>query len=217
MSTRNTARQTAISQVGRTRPLDRNIDYTKEPLQDIFGSLVFDEHAMRERLPKDVFKRLSATIRQGLPLEPHVADIVANSMKDWAVERGATHYTHWFQPMTGATAEKHDAFLMPAAEGTVINEFSGKMLIKGESDASSFPSGGIRSTFEARGYTAWDPRSPVFIKESLNGKTLCIPTAFCSYTASAWTEKRRCCAPPRPCPPTPCACCACSATPRPSM
>ena len=189
MSTRNTARQTAISQVGRTRPLDRNIDYTKEPLQEIFGSLVFDEHAMRERLPKDVFKRLSATIRQGLPLEPHVADIVANSMKDWAVEKGATHYTHWFQPMTGATAEKHDAFLMPAAEGTVINEFSGKMLIKGESDASSFPSGGIRSTFEARGYTAWDPRSPVFIKESLNGKTLCIPTAFCSYTGECLDRK----------------------------
>lgn len=189
MPTRNNARQSAIARIARTRPLDRGIDYTREPLTEIFGTFVFDEHAMRERLPKDVFQRLSATIHQGLPLEPDLADIVANSMKDWAVEKGATHYTHWFQPMTGNTAEKHDAFLMPSVEGSVINEFSGKMLIRGESDASSFPSGGIRSTFEARGYTAWDPRSPVFIKESLNGRTLCIPTAFCSYTGECLDRK----------------------------
>jgi len=189
MSSRNNARQNAIAQVARTRPLDRDIDYTREPLTEIFGSLVFDEYDMRERLPKDVYKRLMATINQGLPIEPAIADVVANTMKEWAVEKGATHYTHWFQPMTGNTAEKHDAFLKPAAEGRVVNEFSGRMLIKGESDASSFPSGGIRSTFEARGYTAWDPRSPVFIKESLNGRTLCIPTAFCSYTGECLDRK----------------------------
>ncbi len=189
MKSRNSARQRAIARIARTRPLDAGVDYVKEPLREIFGSLVFGENAMRNRLPKDVFTRLLATIRQGLPLEPAVADIVANSMKEWAVEKGATHYTHWFQPMTGHTAEKHDAFLMPAGNGGIINEFSGKMLIKGESDASSFPSGGIRSTFEARGYTAWDPRSPVFIKESLNGRTLCIPTAFCSYTGECLDRK----------------------------
>ena len=158
-------------------------------MQEIYGSLVFNEDAMRERLPQDVYTRLAATIRRGTPLEPEVANVVANSMKEWAVQMGATHYTHWFQPMTGYTAEKHDAFLVPVDGGKIINEFSGKMLIKGESDASSFPSGGIRSTFEARGYTAWDPRSPVFIKESLNGRTLCIPTAFCSYTGECLDRK----------------------------
>ncbi len=189
MSNRNAARQEAISHVARSRPLDKNIDYTREPLRDIYGTLVFDEHAMGESLPKDVFRRLLATIHEGSPLAPEIADVVANSMKDWAVGKGATHYTHWFQPMTGNTAEKHDAFLMPRQGGGIINEFSGKMLIQGESDASSFPSGGIRSTFEARGYTAWDPRSPVFIKESLNGRTLCIPTAFCSYTGECLDRK----------------------------
>lgn len=189
MSSRNNARQNAVARVARTRPLDCGIDYAEKPLIEIYGSLVFNEFEMRERLPKSAYTRLMATINQGLPIGPEIADVVANSMKDWAVEKGATHYTHWFQPMTGNTAEKHDAFLMPAAEGRVINEFSGKMLIRGESDASSFPSGGIRSTFEARGYTAWDPRSPVFIKESLNGKTLCIPTAFCSYTGECLDRK----------------------------
>ena len=189
MSSRNSARLKAVARVARTRPVDAHIDYAKKPVDHIFGDLVFDEHDMRERLPKEVFNRLSATILQGKPLEPGVADIVANSMKEWAVEKGATHYTHWFQPMTGSTAEKHDAFLKPGPAGSVINEFSGKMLVKGESDASSFPSGGIRSTFEARGYTAWDPRSPVFIKESVNGKTLCIPTAFCSYTGECLDRK----------------------------
>jgi glutamine synthetase len=189
MNSRNAARQAAIAGVAASRPLDKHIDYRREPLQEIYGSLVFDEPAMRERLPGDVFRQLSATIHEGRPLAPQIADVVANSMKDWAVENGATHYPHWFQPMTGNTAEKHDAFLAPSVSGRVINEFSGKMLIKGESDASSFPSGGIRSTFEARGYTAWDPRSPVFIKESLNGKTLCIPTAFCSYTGECLDRK----------------------------
>ncbi len=189
MNSRNSARRAAIAHVSETRPLDRGIDYRREPLHEIFGSLVFDEAAMRARLPKDVFERMNATIRRGLPLAADVADVVANSMKDWAVENGATHYTHWFQPMTGNTAEKHDSFLSPAEGGRVINEFSGKMLIKGESDASSFPSGGIRSTFEARGYTAWDPRSPVFLQESLNGRTLCIPTAFCSYTGECLDRK----------------------------
>lgn len=189
MSSRNNARQNAVARVARTRPLDCGIDYAEKPLTEIYGSLVFNEFEMRERLPKGAYTRLMATINEGLPIGPEIADVVANSMKDWAVEKGVTHYTHWFQPMTGNTAEKHDAFLMPAAEGRVINEFSGKMLIRGESDASSFPSGGIRSTFEARGYTAWDPRSPVFIKESLNGKTLCIPTAFCSYTGECLDRK----------------------------
>ena len=189
MTSRNSARRAAVTHVAETRPLDRGIDYRREPLQEIFGSLVFDEAAMRARLPKDVFERMIATIRRGLPLSPDIADVVANSMKEWAVENGATHYTHWFQPMTGNTAEKHDSFLSPAEGGRVINEFSGKMLIKGESDASSFPSGGIRSTFEARGYTAWDPRSPVFLQESRNGRTLCIPTAFCSYTGECLDRK----------------------------
>ena len=189
MILRNTSRTAAIQQVAHARSLNKHINYEEEPLHEIFGSLVFDEEAMRQWLPANVFKRLQATITEGIPLEPRVAEVVANSMKDWAVSKGATHYTHWFQPMTGHTAEKHDAFLMPAGGGKIINEFSGKMLIQGESDASSFPSGGIRSTFEARGYTAWDPRSPVFLKESLNGRTLCIPTAFCSYTGECLDRK----------------------------
>ncbi len=189
MSKRNAGRVAAIQKIAHIQPLNKNINYEKEPLEDIFGYLVFDEEAMRSRMPAHVFKRLQATIKQGISLEPEVADAVANTMKEWAVANGATHYTHWFQPMTGHTAEKHDAFLMPAGGGRIINEFSGKMLIKGESDASSFPSGGIRSTFEARGYTAWDPRSPVFLKENLNGRTLCIPTAFCSYTGECLDRK----------------------------
>ena len=128
---------------------------------------------------------LKKTIDEGLPLDPLVADVVANAMKDWAIEKGATHFTHWFQPMTGITAEKHDSFISPTADGRIIMEFSGKELIKGEPDASSFPSGGLRSTFEARGYTAWDCTSPAFIKDN----TLCIPTAFCSYTGEALDKK----------------------------
>ena len=152
---------------------------------DIFGSLVFDDTVMRERLPKHIYKSLKKTRQQGLPLEGEVADVVANAMKDWAIEKGATHYTHWFQPMTNVTAEKHDAFLAPGEDGRIIMEFSGKELIKGEPDASSMPSGGMRTTFEARGYTAWDPTSYAFIKDH----TLCIPTAFCSYGGQVLDKK----------------------------
>ena len=186
---RSRNRKENLFRIGTTRPLDKNISYIREPVQEIYGSLVFDQTQMKARLPKPIFKSLQKTIREGQPLDISVADFVANAMKEWAVDMGATHYTHWFQPMTGATAEKHDSFIEPTSDGKVICEFSGKMLIKGESDASSFPSGGIRSTFEARGYTAWDPCSPVFIQESLNGRTLCIPTAFCSYTGECLDRK----------------------------
>ncbi|NLM13765.1 MAG: glutamine synthetase type III [Epulopiscium sp.] len=144
---------------------------------------------MRERLPKETYKALKKTIDEGASLDLKVAEVVANAMKDWAIERGATHYTHWFQPMTGMTAEKHESFISPTPDGRVIMEFSGKELIKGESDASSFPSGGLRATFEARGYTAWDCTSPAFLKEDANGITLYIPTAFCSYTGDALDKK----------------------------
>ncbi len=151
----------------------------------IFGEDVFDEHTMRQRLPKEVFKKLKATMNSGRELDSSIAESVAAAMKDWAVEKGATHYTHWFQPMTNITAEKHDSFIAPTGDGTVIMEFSGKELVKGEPDASSFPSGGIRATFEARGYTAWDPTSCAFVKDG----TLYIPTAFCSYTGEALDKK----------------------------
>ena len=157
----------------------------QESLENTFGSNVFSEAVMRTRLPKATFKALKKTIDEGLPLDPTVADIVANTMKDWAIEKGATHFTHWFQPMTGITAEKHDSFISPTSDGKIIVEFSGKELIKGEPDASSFPSGGLRSTFEARGYTAWDCTSPAFYKNN----TLYIPTAFCSYTGEALDKK----------------------------
>jgi glutamine synthetase len=157
----------------------------QESLESTFGSNVFSDAVMRTRLPKTTYKMLRKTIDDGLPLDPAVADIVANAMKDWAIEKGSTHFTHWFQPMTGITAEKHDSFISPTNDGRIIMEFSGKELIKGEPDASSFPSGGLRSTFEARGYTAWDCTSPAFIKDN----TLCIPTAFCSYTGEALDKK----------------------------
>ena len=150
-----------------------------------FGSMVFDDRVMKSRLPGDVYRAMKQTIKKGKPLDPSVADEVAAAMRDWAVSKGATHFTHWFQPMTGITAEKHDGFISPAPDGGVIMEFSGKELIKGEPDASSFPSGGLRATFEARGYTAWDPTSYAFVK----GKTLCIPTAFCSYGGEALDKK----------------------------
>ena len=163
---------------------------TNVNVMEIFGSNVFNDSVMKARLPKPIYKELKATIERGEQLNPKIADIVANAMKDWAVEKGATHYTHWFQPMTGVTAEKHDAFINPTSDGTVILEFSGKELIKGETDASSFPSGGLRAIFEARGYTVWDCTSPAFVKESPDGSTiLCIPTAFCSYTGEALDEK----------------------------
>ena len=154
-------------------------------VQDIFGSMVFNEVVMRQKLPKEAYKALRRTIDDGEELDISVANVVANAMKDWAIEKGATHYTHWFQPMTGITAEKHDSFITPIGGGAVIMEFSGKELIKGEPDASSFPSGGLRATFEARGYTAWDPTSYAFIKDD----TLCIPTAFCSYGGEALDKK----------------------------
>ncbi len=158
-------------------------------IQELFGIDVFNETVMKESLPENVFASLKKTMENGDELDPAIADVVANAMKDWAIKKGATHYTHWFQPMTGITAEKHDSFIAPAEEGKVIMEFSGKELIRGESDASSFPSGGLRATFEARGYTAWDCTSPAFVKEDAAGVTLCIPTAFCSYTGEALDEK----------------------------
>ncbi|MDO4804633.1 MAG: glutamine synthetase III, partial [Lachnospiraceae bacterium] len=152
---------------------------------EIFGSMVFDDRVMRSRLPGDVYNSLRKTIDENADLDEHIAEAVAQEMRDWAVERGATHFTHWFQPLTGVTAEKHDSFISPSPDGGVIMGFSGKELIKGEPDASSFPSGGLRATFEARGYTAWDPTSYAFIKDH----TLCIPTAFCSYSGDALDKK----------------------------
>ena len=154
-------------------------------IPEMFGSMVFGDAVMRQRLPKETYNALNRTIAQGRSLDPSVANVVANAMKDWAIEKGATHFTHWFQPMTGVTAEKHDSFISPTSDGRVIMEFSGKELVKGEPDASSFPSGGLRATFEARGYTAWDPTSYAFIKDN----TLCIPTAFSSYTGEALDQK----------------------------
>jgi glutamine synthetase len=159
------------------------------PEAQIFGSNVFSPAVQRQRLPRDVFRRLQQTLARGESLDTTLADAVAQAMKDWALEKGATHYTHWFQPLTGSTAEKHDSFYAPTGEGTALTEFSGKELIQGEPDASSFPTGGIRATFEARGYTAWDPTSPAFILENPNGALLCIPTAFASWTGEALDHK----------------------------
>ncbi len=154
-------------------------------IYDVYGSMVFDDKVMRERLPKDAYSSLRRTIVYGEELNAKISEVVANTMKDWAIEKGATHYTHWFQPLTGNSAEKHDSFISPTGDGRIIMEFSGKELIKGEGDASSFPSGGLRSTFEARGYTAWDCTSPAFVKDN----TLYIPTIFCSYTGEALDKK----------------------------
>ncbi len=159
------------------------------PDNQIFGANVFSPAVQRQRLPKDVFRRLQHTLARGEALDTSLADAVALAMKEWALEKGATHYTHWFQPLTGSTAEKHDSFYAPTGEGTALAEFSGKELIQGEPDASSFPTGGIRATFEARGYTAWDPTSPAFILENPNGAVLCIPTAFASWTGEALDHK----------------------------
>ena len=154
-------------------------------IPELFGSMVFNDQVMQERLPAETYQALMRTVENGRRLDPSVAQTVAAAMKDWAIEKGATHFTHWFQPMTGITAEKHDSFISPVPGGKVIMEFSGKELIKGESDASSFPSGGLRAPFEARGYTAWDATSYAFIKDG----TLCIPTAFCSYGGEALDKK----------------------------
>ena len=158
-------------------------------VSEMFGKNVFNDAVMRDRLPKSVYKKLKKTIEDGAELDPSIADVVAHAMKDWAIERGATHYTHWFQPLTGVTAEKHDSFISAPSDGKVIMEFSGKELIKGEPDASSFPSGGLRATFEARGYTVWDCTSPAFLREDAIGVTLCIPTSFCSYKGEALDKK----------------------------
>ena len=176
------ARTDAIRQIAQSHP-DHQPPATE--IDTIFGCDVFSLDILQKRLPKPVFRMLKATIARGERLDPDIADTVACAMKDWAISKGATHYTHWFQPMTGLTAEKHDAFLTPTGEGRVINEFSGKMLICGEPDASSFPSGGLRSTFEARGYTAWDPTVPAFII----GRTLHVPTLFYSYSGEALDRK----------------------------
>ncbi len=154
-------------------------------ISELFASNVFNDSVMQQRLPKETYKALQRTIKEGRSLDPNVATVVANAMKDWAIEKGATHYTHWFQPLSGLSAEKHDSFISPTADGEIIMEFSGKELIQGEPDASSFPSGGLRATFEARGYTAWDPTSYAFIKDGV----LCIPTAFCSYGGEALDKK----------------------------
>jgi glutamine synthetase len=159
------------------------------PDNQVFGSNVFSPAIQRQRLPKDVFRRLQTTLARGDALDTSLADAVALAMKEWALEKGATHYTHWFQPLTGSTAEKHDSFYGPTGEGSALAEFSGKELIQGEPDASSFPTGGVRATFEARGYTAWDPTSPAFILENPNGALLCIPTAFASWTGEALDHK----------------------------
>ncbi|MDR1085475.1 MAG: glutamine synthetase III [Deltaproteobacteria bacterium] len=163
--------------------------FASPPPAELFGRDIFNLKLMRERLPKSVFERLLSTIHNDAPISPADADVIASAMKDWAIERGATHYTHWFQPLTGVTAEKHDAFLTPTSHGDIINEFSGKMLIKGEPDASSFPSGGIRSTFEARGYTAWDPTSPAFLLKTGERLTLYVPSIFLSHTGEALDAK----------------------------
>src|SRR4051794_37008690 len=182
-------RQRILQTISRAPHPPNPVKFRDVHVKDIFAQNVFSEAVQRERLPKPVFKGLQKTIKLGAPLDPQIADAVANAMKDWAIEKGATHYTHLFYPMTGLTAEKHDSFLSPTGDGKAIVEFSGKELIRGEPDASSFPSGGIRATFEARGYTAWDPTSPAFIFENPNGSTLVIPTAFVSWTGEALDKK----------------------------
>jgi glutamine synthetase len=186
----STGRLQAIAAIA-SRPATESprVDFKDTPAKSLYAANVFSDEVMRARLPENVYKALRNTIKKGVALDPTIADVVASVMKDWAIERGATHYTHWFQPMTGLTAEKHDSFLAPTDSGTAVAEFSGKELVRGEPDASSFPSGGIRATFEARGYTAWDPTSPAFILENPNGTTLCIPTAFCSWTGEALDKK----------------------------
>ena len=183
------ARLNAIAAVTNYRSTGATLDFSKTSANDIFGSNVFDDREMQSRLPKAVYKALRRTIDKGERLDVSIADAVAVAMRDWAIEKGATHYAHVFYPLTGLTAEKHDGFLEPDGKGGALAEFSSKQLIKGEPDASSFPSGGIRATFEARGYTAWDVTSPAYILENPNGTTLCIPTAFCSWTGEALDKK----------------------------
>ncbi len=185
----STVRQEAIRAIACAKHNLNRVDFKKTHVKDLYGVNVFNEEIQRQRLPKPVFKALQKTIKLGVPLDPSAADAIASAMKDWALEKGATHFTHLFQPMTGITAEKHDSFIAPNGDGGAIAEFSGKELIKGEPDASSFPSGGLRATFEARGYTAWDPTSPAYVMENPNGSTLVVPTAFLSWTGEALDKK----------------------------
>ena len=182
-------RQEAIKTIATTTHKLNRIDFRTTHIKDLFGINVFGEEEQKQRLPKPMFKSLQKTVKLGTTLDPNVADAVASAMKDWAIEHGCTHYTHLFQPLTGLTAEKHDSFLNPTPNGRALAEFSGKELVKGEPDASSFPSGGSRSTFEARGYTGWDPTSPAYIREGANGSTLVIPTIFVSWTGEALDKK----------------------------
>jgi glutamine synthetase len=184
-----TLRQQAIRAIAEAKYQLNHVDFKTTHIKELYGTNVFDEDVQRQRLPKPLFRSLQKTIKQGALLDPAVADSVATAMKDWAMEKGATHFTHLFQPMTGLTAEKHDSFLQPTSNGVAVTEFSGKELVRGEPDASSFPSGGIRATFEARGYTAWDPTSPAFVHEGPNGATLVIPTVFLSWTGEALDKK----------------------------
>ncbi len=185
----SSARQDAIAAVTHYKANGQALNFRETPSGALFASNVFNDKVMKDRLPKSAYRALLRTIRHSEKLDATVADAVASAMKDWAIEKGATHYAHVFYPLTGLTAEKHDSFLTPCEDGTAVAEFSGKELIQGEPDASSFPSGGIRATFEARGYTAWDPTSPAYILENPNGTTLCIPTAFCSWTGEALDKK----------------------------
>ena len=185
----NKARLDAISAVINYKPISEPLNFAETPTKELFASNVFSTSVMKQRLPKPVYKSILNTIQQGAPLDTSTADVVAAAMKDWAIEKGATHYAHVFYPLTGLTAEKHDSFLSPNGDGLAIAEFSGEQLIQGEPDGSSFPTGGIRPTFEARGYTAWDVTSPAYILENPNGTTLCIPTAFVSWTGEALDKK----------------------------
>ena len=182
-------RQAAIRAISKAEPVGGAVDYKTTDVRDVYSEHVFNEHVRRERLPKPVFGKLQSTIKAGEGLDAGIADAVALAMRDWAIEHGATHFTHWFQPMTGSTAEKHDSFISPTPEGEILAKFSGSDLVRGEPDASSFPSGGLRATFEARGYTAWDPSSPAFILDNPNGATLVIPTMFLSWTGEALDKK----------------------------
>ncbi|HRR06698.1 MAG TPA: glutamine synthetase III, partial [Victivallales bacterium] len=183
------ARHQMICEIASAKAISSPKTGEKVDLEAIFGTNIFSENEMRKRLPKNIFKALMKTIKNDERLDPAIADVVAQAMKNWALEKGATHYAHVFYPLTGLTAEKHDSFLSPDGKGGAVAEFSGKQLIQGEPDASSFPSGGLRATFEARGYTAWDVTSPAYILENPNGNTLCIPTAFCSWTGDALDKK----------------------------
>ncbi|MDM7997156.1 MAG: glutamine synthetase III [Acidobacteriota bacterium] len=185
----STSRMNAIAAVTNYKPIEKPLNFSETPSKDLFGVNVFSDSVMKERLPKAVYKAIRRTIDNGEKLDISVADAVAVAMRDWAIQKGATHYAHVFYPLTGLTAEKHDSFLEPDGKGGVLAEFSAKQLIQGEPDASSFPSGGLRATFEARGYTTWDVTSPAYILENPNGTTLCIPTAFCSWTGDALDKK----------------------------